>query len=334
LAFLPLFILTLVISWLTIRWLYPTDPATLPPDASALHDMVRALGPWSRDEYKVLGCLLLGVVLWATDFLHHINPAAIGIGMGIFLTLPQVGVLDAKAVKSVNFLPVLFVAGSITMANVLTDTHALGRLTDFLGTWHAALLSESWRATLTLYWGGFLYHFLVGSEMTMVSTLLSALLKMATTQGYNPVAMGLLWVFAGSGKLFVYQALSLILGYSYGFFTGRDLLKVGAILTLAEGLFLLILVPFYWPLVGLPWQSTPSSQVVGHARPAEPVAEGSSVLPISMVPMSRHCIPKVLRGYPSMEMTACHRGMLGIYWHRPLITVTWPYGSLLLGLRT
>jgi solute carrier family 13 (sodium-dependent dicarboxylate transporter), member 2/3/5 len=276
LAFLPMFLLTIVVSWLTIRWLYPADPETRPPDQSALHDMVRALGPWSRNEQKVLGCLLLAVVLWATDFLHHVNPAAIGIGIGVFLTLPRIGVLDAKAIKSVNFLPVLFVGGALSMANVLTDTHALAGLTDSLGTWHAVLLSEGWRATLTLYWGGFLYHFLVGSEMTMVSTLLPALLHVATAQGYNPVAMGLLWVFAGSGKLFVYQSTVLILGYSYGFFTGRDLLKVGAILTVVEGLFLLILVPCYWPLVGLPWKSTPASQVVRSSRRAEPVSAGQS----------------------------------------------------------
>jgi hypothetical protein len=59
-------------------------------------------------------------------------------------------------------------------------------LTDHLGSWLAPLLSEAWRAAITLYWGGFLYHFLVGSEYTMVSTLLPALLRVADSQGYNP----------------------------------------------------------------------------------------------------------------------------------------------------
>jgi solute carrier family 13 (sodium-dependent dicarboxylate transporter), member 2/3/5 len=93
--------------------------------------------------------------------------------------------------------------------------------------------------------------------MTMLSTLLPALLTVATMQGYNPAAMTLLWVFAGTGKLFVYQNAALMLGYSYGCFTGRDVLKVGAILTAVEGLFLLVLVPYYWPLIGLPWQRLP-----------------------------------------------------------------------------
>jgi di/tricarboxylate transporter len=257
LAFAPLFLLTIGVAWLTIRWLYPLDPAVRLPDLAALHAQVQALGPWRPDEYKVLGWLGMALTLWATDFLHHVEPAAIGIAVGLLLTVPRVGVLDLSALRAVNFLPVLFIGGALSMAQVLTDTQALARLTEALGTWHAVLLSDAWRATLTLYWGGFLYHFLVGSEMTMLSTLLPALLTVATTQGYNPAAMTLLWVFAGTGKLFVYQNAALMLGYSYGCFTGRDVLKVGAVLTVVEGLFLPILVQYYWPLMGLAWKPLP-----------------------------------------------------------------------------
>jgi di/tricarboxylate transporter len=257
LAFAPLLLPTVVIVWLTIRWLYPPDPAACPPDLSALYERVRALGPWRPDEYKVVGWLGLALTLWATDFLHHVEPSAIGIAIGLLLTVPRVGVLDISALRAVNFLPVLFIGGALSMAQVLTDTQALAGLTAVLGTWHSVLLSEAWRATLTLYWGGFLYHFLVGSELTMISTLLPVLLNLATTQGYNPAAMTLLWVFAGGGKLFVYQNTVLMLGYSYGCFTGRDVLKVGAVLTVVECLFLLILVPYYWPLIGLPWKRLP-----------------------------------------------------------------------------
>ena len=98
-------------------------------------------------------------------------------------------------------------------------------------------------AALTLYWGGFLYHFLIGNELTMVSTLLPGLLHLADTQGYNPAALGMLWTFAGGGKLFLYQNTALILGYSYGFFTVKDLFKVGAVLTVVEGLLILVLAP-------------------------------------------------------------------------------------------
>ena len=73
----------------------------------------------------MLGWLLLAIVLWATDFWHHISPAAIGVGIGLLLTLPGVGVLELKAVKAVNFCLIVFAGGVVSMANVLTATHAL-----------------------------------------------------------------------------------------------------------------------------------------------------------------------------------------------------------------
>jgi anion transporter len=254
LAFLPLILPSILFAWLTIRWLYPLDPTARPPDAATLHERIGVPRAWSRDEWKALGYLLLALTLWSTDALHHLPPAAVGIGVGVLLTLPRLGVLDIKGVRAVSFLPPLFIGGTLSMATVLTETHALTALTAALDWWHEGLLSNAWRATLTLYWGGFLYHMFMASENMLISTLLPVLLQVAMLQEYNPVAMTMLWVFAGGGKLFVYQNTGLVVGHSYGVFTSKDVLKVGAVLSLVEGLFILLLVSLYWPLIGLPWR--------------------------------------------------------------------------------
>ena len=56
---------------------------------------------------------------------------------------------------------------------------------------------------------------------------------------------------AAGGKLFVYQSGVLVVGYTYGFFQSKDLLRIGLWLTLVQFLILLLLVPFYWPLIGV-----------------------------------------------------------------------------------
>jgi uncharacterized protein (UPF0335 family) len=43
----------------------------------------------------------------------------------------------------------------------------------------------------------------------------------------------------------------LMVGYAYGYFDARDLMRVGLLLTVVESLILLLLVPFYWPLIGI-----------------------------------------------------------------------------------
>jgi hypothetical protein len=59
-----------------------------------------------------------------------------------------------------------------------------------------------------------------------------------------------LWTFWAGGKLFAYQSGVLVLGYSYGYFEARDLVRIGALLTLADFFIRLLLVPFYWPVIG------------------------------------------------------------------------------------
>ena len=104
-----------------------------------------------------------------------------------------------------------------------------------------------------LYWTAFAYHFVLASELSMLSTSLPVLVNFAVQHGFNPVALAMVWNFASGGKMFVYQSAVLILGYSYGYFQGKDLIRVGLVLTIVEGLILLFLVPFYWPLIGLQW---------------------------------------------------------------------------------
>jgi di/tricarboxylate transporter len=93
----------------------------------------------------------------------------------------------------------------------------------------------------------------IADNPSMLSTSLPLLLQATEGMSNNPIALGLVWSFAGGANLFVYQSSVLVLGYSYGYFEGKDLLKVSIVLTIVEGILLMILVPFYWPLIGLNW---------------------------------------------------------------------------------
>jgi di/tricarboxylate transporter len=115
------------------------------------------------------------------------------------------------------------------------------------------LLSNAFYSSIILYWGGILYHLLLANNQSMLSTSLPLLLHITSGHSYNPIALGLVWSFAGGANLFVYQSSVLILGYSYGYFSTRDLLKVSLTLTVVEGFLLMVLVPLYWPIIGLNW---------------------------------------------------------------------------------
>jgi di/tricarboxylate transporter len=185
--------------------------------------------------------------------LHGISPAVVAMGIGLAVSLPLLGVLKTKDIRSLNFLLIIFLGGALSMGDVLIKTKALDALTGIMMAWMAPFLGQPFLAATTLYWTGFVYHFALASELSMLSTSLPVIIKFAQTHGYNPVALAMLWNFASGGKLFVYQSSVMVLGYSYGQFTSRDMLVVGAILTVVEGLIVMFLVPIYWPMIGLKW---------------------------------------------------------------------------------
>jgi di/tricarboxylate transporter len=61
----------------------------------------------------------------------------------------------------------------------------------------------------------------------------------------------MIWTFAAGGKIFVYQSAVMVVGYSYGYFSARDFFRIGALLTLVQFGLLLLIVPLYWPLIGI-----------------------------------------------------------------------------------
>jgi di/tricarboxylate transporter len=113
------------------------------------------------------------------------------------------------------------------------------------------LLTHTHEIALAPYWTAFLYHMSLGSELSMLATSLPALMNFAKLNGLSALPIGLVWAFAGGGKIFVCQSAVLVAGYSYGYFEARDLFRVGLCLTFVESLVLLILVPCYWPLIGI-----------------------------------------------------------------------------------
>ncbi len=80
-------------------------------------------------------------------------------------------------------------------------------------------------STFVLYWTGFLYHIFLASEISMLGTSMPLLMQFAATHGLNALKLGMIWVFASGGKIFVYQSGVLIVGYAYGYFRPRDILR-------------------------------------------------------------------------------------------------------------
>jgi anion transporter len=250
-AYLPSDILTILVAWRLTLWLYPPESASLPGGIHFLQAELRKAGPWTRMEKKVLALMLAAIALWATDFLHHISPSMIGLGIGLLGVLPVLRILDIDDVKKVNFLQLFFVAAAVSMGKVLSATKGLDVLTNVVFAWMQPFLAHGFVSTLVLYWTGFVYHLFLASEISMLGTSTPLLMQFALTHGLSALKLGMIWVFSSGGKIFVYQSGVLIIGYAYGYFRPKDILRLGLLMSAVDSLLLLLVVPFYWPLIGI-----------------------------------------------------------------------------------
>src|SRR5262245_24832896 len=251
LAYVPCDILVMIVAWRLALWLYPPETAALPGGADFLRGQLKAMGPWSTAEVKSLALMLVAIALWVTDFLHHIPAPMIGLGIGLLSLMPRVGVLDAEDARKVNYLPIFFVAAATSLSNVLVQTKALDVVTTVLFDWMKPHITGGIGSTMILYLSAFAYHIVIGNEIAMLSTSLPILMQYAREHAINPLTLGMIWTFGAGPKIFMYESAVLVVGYSYGYFSNRDMIKVGAILSIVTALILLLLVPLYWPLIGI-----------------------------------------------------------------------------------
>ncbi len=245
-AHIPTILVSLPACWVAALLLFPYRASGVAP-AVAPGGEPRAWSPAERRCAVILG---LAVGLWMTDFVHHIHPAMVALGIGLAAMLPGVGVLKPGELKEFDFLPFLFTASALSLGMGLMESGALDTLTQALRSW-SLLGGDFVPSAIVLYWTGVAYHMLVPSDPTTLATSMPALMRLAVARNWSPVAIGLTWTLALVGKIFVYQSGVAIAGYSFGYFKARDFLKMGLSLMVIEFLILLLLLLWYWPLIGL-----------------------------------------------------------------------------------
>ena len=251
LAFLPVDIITILLAWRVTVWLYPPEREQPPGGPAFLTAELQRMGPLSGMEKRAAFLLLLATAFWVTDFVHHIPPAMIGLGVGLLAVMPRIGVLGVEDLRKLNYLVIVFVAAALSLGEILRTSGALQVLTTAVFGEVQVLLGPPWITTVVLYWTAFVYHLFLGDEIAMLATSIPVLMQAARTHGVNPLFVGMVWTFGAGGKIFIYQTGVLVVGYSYGYFTPKDMFRMGLALTVIEFFVLLLVLPLWWPLIGI-----------------------------------------------------------------------------------
>lgn len=175
-----------IVVWLLFRD-RPADPAAMP-----------SAGAMSWPERRLALILAVAVGLWVTDFLHHISPAWIALGAGLFCLIPRVGVLSVSAFDSkVNYPSMIYVAGIVSLGAVVAES-GLGDI-----------LAEGLLSATAVAPGETVHNF-------VALTAANAVIGLATTLPGIPAVMTPLaeTIAAATGLPLMTVAMIQVLGYS------------------------------------------------------------------------------------------------------------------------
>ncbi|WP_289041894.1 SLC13 family permease [uncultured Aliiroseovarius sp.] len=204
-----------------------------------------------RHQVALMAILLITLGLWATDQLHGINAAWIGLGASLVLMLPQLGFVPPPVFKSsVDFSMLLFVAGALTLGTIVSSS-GLG---DIIATEAFAILPLQAGQDFM----NFVSLSLLGAGTSIFTTMpgVPAVLTplapdLAETTGFSLNAVLMTQVIGFSTVVFPYQVGPLIVAMGLAGESTRPLLKVTVALFVVTVLVLLPVDFLWWKLLGV-----------------------------------------------------------------------------------
>jgi anion transporter len=245
-------VVTSVLLFLLQIWIFP-GPKNLVIDKREIGELLEGLGPITRDEKGVIFWVIVAIVFWTTDFIHHIHPGWITIGAALMMTLPRVGGgLKASDWTKVNLGTLFFLTAALGIGTV-------GGVTG-MSKWIASAVLPSYVPTNPFVFAFFvtifamLIHMVLGSVLAVMSIVTPAIIAYSANSGISPIVASLLvYTAVNQHYLLPFHNMAILVGEGEegGNYTAADVFRLGLPLT---GLVLVVTVCVeipWWKLIGL-----------------------------------------------------------------------------------
>lgn len=208
-------------------------------------------GPLDARQRRLLAVLGVTLALWATDFLHGIRPAWIGLAAATVVMIPASGLLSAKAFRErVNLGPFLYVGGILGVGAVMAhsglDKVVAGFLIEHLAP-HPGTAGRNFGIVIS-----------VSMVLSMIMTapgapvLLAPLAQeLSTATGFSLMAVLMIQLFGLSTLLLPYQGPPIVVALGLAQVRVADAIRL--CLALAA-ITLIVLAPLnflWWRIIGL-----------------------------------------------------------------------------------
>jgi di/tricarboxylate transporter len=211
---------------------------------------------FSRQEWYVMGVLLVLVVLWISEARHGISMAVVALLGALAVTFPNAKLISFKdALKGVEWNMLLFMAASMHMGEQLIATGAAEWVVQrafgqagVAGS-HSPLILAALVAFISL-----LAHLLITSRTARSSVLVPIVVLIGAASGANPAALAFLSTAAAGFCLTLpisAKPVTMFANVEAPTFAARDLLRLSLVLLPLHFVLLLLFSLVIWPWLGM-----------------------------------------------------------------------------------
>ena len=204
------------------------------------------LGPVTPEQKRAAVLMLATLILLATDKLHGIAAGLVLIGITFVAFLPGVRLLDGPKFSKINFAPLFFIMGCMTIGSAggflkVTTWIASGTLPYLQG------MSDT-LAGFAAYVLGAAANFLL-TPLAATTTMTSPLVELGMQMHMDPRVLFYSFQYGLDNYIFPYEYAVLLYFFSSGYMLFRDMVKVLAVRMVLTGFFLFFIAIPFWKMV-------------------------------------------------------------------------------------
>ncbi|UOQ92392.1 anion permease [Halobacillus shinanisalinarum] len=228
LYFAPPILVFIILLWLIFLHYFPPENIDKQHLLQLLEERLAELGRLSLAEKKVITIMGLTLILWATQTLHGFSIPLVGLLGAVLTIFPRIGVWKwEQAKKSINWDMMLFFASTLMVSGMLIKTGTIEWIADFL------VYSVSSQSAILVLLILVLCTALIRIIFVNILGFLTIMIPLSinigeSLTGFSPLVVAMAVFLTGiPGFFLITQSPVHLISYSYGYFTDRDLLKVG-----------------------------------------------------------------------------------------------------------
>jgi solute carrier family 13 (sodium-dependent dicarboxylate transporter), member 2/3/5 len=249
----PLTILLLAASYLLVIWMFKPEVESSKEIYDKVCGIKSDLGPLTRQEKIVAVIFGVSLVLWISERYIPFNAGLISLALSLMLFIPQTRVMEVgKFGSSVPWGSIVLFAASMFLAKAVGRYRALDPVA--VGIFNALGLSQ---LPAYLFIGGavlvaMMLHVIFTSTTVYATVMVPVMIGLTKISGMNPLLTALpVAILAPIAVILPVNTIPNIIFHTEGWFTEKQIIAYGFVLSLVSVAVVLILGIPYWQLIGL-----------------------------------------------------------------------------------